>query len=210
MQEQEVKDYLKNHPEFFEQNAALLADIHLPSPHGSGTISLAERQQLAQRDKINALEERFAELVLNAQENDAIAHKLHVFDLKLHQANSINGVETLIKQALAADFALSDATLKLLPAAELDEQSATLSAFIASLKTPYCGIPNAFVDDTWFEETAASMAIIPLKLHEKVGFVALASQDKNHFFAEMGTDFLTKLGELVSAALSRYLEKTTP
>ena len=60
MQDDEIKNYLKNHPEFFEQNASLLAEIHLPSPHGSGTISLAERQQLAQRDKINALEERFA------------------------------------------------------------------------------------------------------------------------------------------------------
>ena len=79
MQEEEVKKYLKNNPEFFEQNANLLAEIHLPSPHGNGTISLAERQQLAQRDKINALEERFAELVLNAQENAAIANKIQNF-----------------------------------------------------------------------------------------------------------------------------------
>ncbi|MES2547095.1 MAG: DUF484 family protein, partial [Pseudomonadota bacterium] len=78
----EIKTYLKNHPEFFEENAALLADIHLPSPHGSGTISLAERQQLAQRDKIAALESRFAELVLHAQQNDSTANKLHVFNLR--------------------------------------------------------------------------------------------------------------------------------
>ncbi len=43
LQMDEIKAYLKNHPEFFEENAALLADIHLPSPHGGGTISLAER-----------------------------------------------------------------------------------------------------------------------------------------------------------------------
>jgi uncharacterized protein len=168
---------------------------------------LAERQQLAQRDKINALEERFAELVLNAQENDAIAQKLHTFDLKLHQTISIDAVEMLINQ-LPADFELSEGILNLLPTDTTDEKVAALSAFIASLKTPYCGVPNALVDNTWFKGTAASMAIIPLKLHEKTGFVALASLDKNHFFAEMGTDFLTKLGELISAALSRYLEKT--
>ena len=75
MQQDDVKAYLKENPEFFEVNAAFLADIHLPSPHGGGTISLAEWQQLAQRDKINALEERFAELVLNAQENDRLQTK---------------------------------------------------------------------------------------------------------------------------------------
>ena len=34
IQENEIKVYLKNHPEFFEKNASFLADIHLPSPHG--------------------------------------------------------------------------------------------------------------------------------------------------------------------------------
>ena len=46
---EQVKAYLQTHPEFFEQHAKLLAEITLPSPHGSGVISLAERQQLAQR-----------------------------------------------------------------------------------------------------------------------------------------------------------------
>ncbi len=43
MQEDEITAYLASHPEFFERNASLLADVHLPSPHGGGTISLAER-----------------------------------------------------------------------------------------------------------------------------------------------------------------------
>ena len=55
MQEDEITAYLQSHPEFFEKNANLLADIHLPSPHGNGAISLVERQQIAQRVKINAL-----------------------------------------------------------------------------------------------------------------------------------------------------------
>ena len=113
MQDDEIKNYLKNHPEFFEQNASLLAEIHLPSPHGSGTISLAERQQLAQRDKINALEERFAELVLNAKDNDAIANKIHALNVELHKARSFDEIEQLVSALLPEHFDLAD-TLSLI------------------------------------------------------------------------------------------------
>ena len=98
MQEDQITAYLQSHPEFFEKNANLLADIHLPSPHGNGAISLVERQQLAQRDKINALEERYAELVLNAQDNDQITNKLHQFFVLLQKAKSFDVIEQLINQ----------------------------------------------------------------------------------------------------------------
>ncbi len=214
MQADDIKNYLKDNPEFFEQNAAFLADIHLPSPHGGGTISLAERQQLAQRDKINALEERFAELVLNAQDNDAIANKIHAFNVELHRGKSFDEIEQLISDLLPEHFNLTDTCLRLWA----EPRDATISAnlvfssvgddaktWVEALKTPYCGKPPAIVADDWFIDPAASVAIVPLQLADKIGFLALASDDENRFFSEMGTDFLSKIGEILSAALSRYL-----
>ena len=215
MQEEEVKKYLKNNPEFFEQNANLLAEIYLPSPHGNGTISLAERQQLAQRDKINALEERFAELVLNAQENAAIANKIHTFSLDLHQAKSFDDIEQLISQDLPEHFDLTDTCLRLwanpLDAANsknlvFGNVSEEVKAWIASQTQPYCGAPPSIASADWFLEPAASVALIPLREAQTIGFLALASDSHNRFFAEMGTDFLSKIGELLSAALSRHLD----
>jgi uncharacterized protein YigA (DUF484 family) len=215
MQEDEIKSYLKNHPEFFEQNASLLADIQLPSPHGSGTISLAERQQLAQRDKINALESMFAELVLNAKDNDAIANKIHALNIELHKAKSFDEIEQLISDLLPEHFNLSDTCLRLwaqprdvanntnLVFSMISEETKT---WVTSLSQPYCGLSTALVAENWFIEPAASIALVPLQLKQSIGFLALASDDEKHFFAEMGTDFLTKIGEIVSAALSRYLE----
>jgi uncharacterized protein len=214
MQEQDIKDYLKNNPEFFEKNATLLASIHLPSPHGSGTISLAERQQLAQRDKINALEDRFAELVLNAEENDAIASKIHAFDIKLHRATRFDDIEQLISDFLPEHFHITETCLRLwdVPVIESNKTNLVFSDinevsknWILALKQPYCGAPNDKIDDTWFIEAPESVAIIPLQNDDKIGFLALSSEDKNRFFAEMGTDFLTKIGEILSAALSRHL-----
>ena len=214
MQHDDVKAYLKTNPEFFEQNAAFLADIHLPSPHGSGTISLAERQQLAQRDKINALEERFAELVLNAQENEATANKIYAFNVELHKGKNFDEIEQLISALLPEHFNLSDTCLRLWATPRDAATSANLvfsmvgddtKTWIESLKVPYCGKPPAIVADDWFIDPAASVAIVPLQLAHTIGFLALASDDENRFFDAMGTDFLSKIGEILSAALSRYL-----
>jgi uncharacterized protein YigA (DUF484 family) len=217
IQAHDIKDYLKNNPQFFEQNANFLADIHLPSPHGSGTISLAERQQLAQRDKINALETMFAEMVLNAKENDAIANKIHTFNLRLHQARNFDALEQLISQDLPEYFELIDTCLRIwahpldsrnrsnLVFSEVSDEAKMWAA--AQLK-PYCGKPPEIVSEDWFLEPAASMALIPLRSEQTIGFLALASDDDNRFFAEMGTDFLSKIGEIVSASLSRTLDLT--
>jgi uncharacterized protein YigA (DUF484 family) len=215
MQEDEIKNYLKNHPEFFEKNAGFLAEIQLPSPHGSGTISLAERQQLAQRDKIDALKERFAELVLNAQQNDAIANKIHALNIELHKAKSFDEIEQLVSSLLPEHFGLSDTCLRIWAKPLDPEDNANLvfsevaeetKTWITTLAQPYCGLSTALVAENWFIEPAASIALIPLQLKESIGFLALASDDEKRFYAEMGTDFLTKIGEVLSAALSRYLD----
>jgi uncharacterized protein YigA (DUF484 family) len=215
MQEDEVKNYLKNHPEFFEKNASLLAELQLPSPHGSGAISLAERQQLAQRDKIDALKERFAELVLNAQENDAIANKIQALNIELHKAKTFDEIEQLVSSLLPEHFGLSDTCLRIWANPLNPEDSANLvfsevaeeaKSWITSLAQPYCGLSTALVAENWFIEPAASIALIPLQLKESIGFLALASDDEKRFYAEMGTDFLTKIGEILSAALSRHLD----
>jgi uncharacterized protein YigA (DUF484 family) len=211
----EIKSYLKNHPEFFEENAALLADIHLPSPHGGGTISLAERQQLAQRDKITALECRFAELVLHAQQNDSTANKMHAFNLRLHQAKNFDAIEQLISHDLPEMFDLTDTCLRIWvkPLQQSNQANLVFSetpevvkTWIASLNQPYCGKPPAIVGDDWFIEPAASLAIIGLRQPNLFGFLALASDSDSRFYEEMGTDFLIKMSEIISAALSRHLD----
>ncbi|MFW5432420.1 MAG: DUF484 family protein [Methylophilaceae bacterium] len=214
MQEDEIAAYLKDNPVFFEKNASLLADIHLPSPHGDGAISLAERQQLAQRDKIDALQERFAELVLNAEENDAIANKVHGLNVGLHQANDFDAIKQFINMYLPENFNLNGSHLSVWTdnpektayiKAAFGEVSEETKTWITAQDKPYCGAPPEIADKNWFVDTVASMAVIPLKGEACVGFLALASNDKNHFNTDMGKDFVIKIGEIVSAAISRYL-----
>ena len=216
MQADDVKEYLKNNPQFFEENAPLLAEIHLPSPHGNGTISLAERQQLAQRDKINALEERFAELVLNAQENDAIANKMHQFTVLLQQARSFDAIEQLISHHLPEAFNIAETTLRIWanPLNPADAENLVFSEvpeatthWIKAVHNVYCGETPTTIDiDDWFIDPAASVAVLPLRNDSVYGFLALSSDQPERFYVGMGTTFLQKLADNISAALSRHVQ----
>jgi uncharacterized protein YigA (DUF484 family) len=218
MEANDVKNYLKDNPQFFEENASLLAEMHLPSPHGGGTISLAERQQLAQRDKINALEERFAELVLNAEENNAIANKIHRFTVLLQQAKSFDAIEQLISHHLPEEFKIAETYLRIWakPLNSANDENLVFSdtpestkAWLKNVHNVYCGATPTSVDvDDWFIETAASVAVLPLRSETTYGFLALSSDKIDRFYLGMGTDFLQKLTEHISAALSRHVELT--
>ncbi len=214
MQEEDIALYLKDNPAFFEKNASLLADIHLPSPHGNGAISLAERQQLAQRDKINALQESYAELILNAEDNEIIANKIHGLNVGLHKATDFDAIKQFINRYIPENFDLNGSHLSVW--SDNPDKSAYIEAafgkvseetktWVLAQEKPYCGAPPEVAENNWFTDPVASMAVIPLKGDACIGFLALASQDKNHFHADMGTDFVIKIGETVSAAISRYL-----
>ncbi len=62
----------------------------------------------------------------------------------------------------------------------------------------------------WLDEPAQalSIALIPLR-HESLagafGLLVLASPDPTRYTADMGTDFLARIGEVASAALTRLL-----
>ena len=62
----------------------------------------------------------------------------------------------------------------------------------------------------WLDEPAAvaSLALIPLRhgaADDAFGLLVLGSPDPTRYAADMGTEFLMRIGEVTSAALSRLL-----
>ena len=55
MTEQDIADYLKNHPDFFTHHPELLQQLTIPHSHEEGTISLVEAQLAQQREQIKTL-----------------------------------------------------------------------------------------------------------------------------------------------------------
>jgi len=75
---------------------------------------------------------------------------------------------------------------------------------------PQCGPAAGNPFAPWFGESAEhvrSMALVPLGQTRAIGLLALGSEDPQRFFAEMGTLYLKRLGELISAGLARHLKQ---
>ena len=87
-----VANYLKQHPEFFEEHADFLADMVIPHPHGGRAISISERQILSLREKGKQLEGKLRELIDFGEENDAIGDKVQRLTLALIAARDTETV----------------------------------------------------------------------------------------------------------------------
>ncbi|MDX9952104.1 MAG: DUF484 family protein [Methylophilaceae bacterium] len=213
---EQVAAYLRKHPQFFEHHAALLTELYLPSPHGSGTVSLAERQQLTQRDRIRVLEAKVAEFLQYGRENDQISEKVHRLSLGLLAAPDLEVLLQLLMQDLRDSFSVPYSGLRLWvkPRDSKDadnevfrEVDAELRSWTQGLVDPYCGHRPGLELDSWFGAGASpkSFALIALRGENVIGLLAIASDDDKRFHPEMGTQYLTRIGELVSAALLRYV-----
>jgi uncharacterized protein YigA (DUF484 family) len=209
-----VASYLKQHPEFFEQYADFLSTIFIPHPHGGRAISISERQILTLREKGKQLEGKLRELIEFGEKNDAIGEKLHRLTLTLISARDVEAVIEALYFNLREDFAVPHTVLRLwsqdahpqLP--EFNAVSTEAREFAESLANPYCST-RAMVDTAaWFGEEAArlrSFAYVALKTGQSLGLLAIASEDPQRFYPEMGTLYLKRLGELTTAALLRFL-----
>jgi uncharacterized protein YigA (DUF484 family) len=210
-----VASYLKDHPEFFEEYAELLAAIYVPHPHGGRAIPIAERQILTLRDKSKLLESKLSELIQYGEENDVISEKLHRSTLALAGARDVQSLLRALRYEMSETFAVPHAALRLWYAdadSSLPEAAAVspeVRQFAETLGDPHC-TGHAMLDTAqWFGEDGVrlkSFAYVPLRSGDRtLGLLALASEDAQRFYPEMGTLYLKRLGELLSTTLARLL-----
>ena len=215
--EADLANYLANTPAFFERQAELLASIQLTSPHGQRAVSLQERQMEMLREKIKGLEQKIMEMIRHGQENLAIADRLHRFTRDILLASSAVGLPAVLVAALRHEFMIPQAALRLWA---IDDQyeglpftqgvSDDTKAFVTSLAMPYCGVNTGFEPVGWLDDAAPvlSTALVPLRMAggaAPFGLLVLGSPDPTRYTAEMGTEFLQRIGEVAAAGLSRLL-----
>jgi uncharacterized protein YigA (DUF484 family) len=208
----DIAEYLKSHPDFFNLHAELLADLHIPHPHGTHAISITERQVLSLRDKVKLLEGKLTDLIQFGEENDAISDKLHKLAVDLMGATNLYALLAALESHLHEGFAVPHSALRIwgLHAdgnlSVLEPVSDALRTQVDSHRHPACGPLKYEEARAWFGESAAhlrSFASIPLRSDKSCGLLVLASEDPKRFYPEMGVLFLERLGELLGAAVSR-------
>jgi uncharacterized protein YigA (DUF484 family) len=217
--EDRIAEHLVAHPDFFERNAGVLARLRLPHQRGSAAISLVERQVLVLREKLSTVERKLRELIENGRTNDATTDRMHRLTRRLLRARDLASVVTALETSLREDFGASrwvalvtDPSLPGIVAfgnqhvrivARGSAELRIFESFFESAR-PRSGQ----IRDTQREylfggdgSTVGSTALIPLGERASLGLLAIASHDTERFLPTMSTDFLVRIGEIVSEAM---------
>jgi uncharacterized protein len=213
---EQVAEFIRQNPGFFESHVDLLMNLQIPHPHGGRAVSIGERQLVAVREKAKMLEDKLRELIQFGEENDAVGEKVHRLCCRLIEAPSLDATLDTLYLDLLDHFAVPHVAVRLWNVAEENpdtKEFATVAGemreFIEKMHAPYCGAHAVYESQSWFGEAAphlksfALMALARDGVH--FGVVALASEDPKRFYPEMGTLHLARIGELVSHALWRFV-----
>jgi len=214
-----IGDYLRAHPDFFSRHPDVLGALSLPHPHGGRAISLQERQLEVMRERHRALERRLAEMVRLGQENDAIGARLQKWTRQLLLASDPAQLPDIILDGLRTGFSVPELAMRLWglrePYGDLDVARPVTVEIIqlaSGLSRPQCGANTGIAAAEWLPEqgrAARSIALLPLRKGldpDAFGLIVLGSPDADRFHAAMGTEFLERIAEIASAALSRMIE----
>ena len=213
--EDDIADFLLNTPDFFGRHAELLSAVLLTSPHGNRAVSLQERQAEMLREKIKLLEHRIMDMIRHGNENMIISDRLQRWARSLFLTASPQALPQAMAEGLQEEFMVPQVAVKVWGVAEAFAGepfavgvSDDVKSLASSLMAPYVGANAGFEAVGWLPDASrvASVALIALRNGtepQAFGLMVLASPDSQRFHAGMGTDFLERMAELGSAALSR-------
>jgi len=222
-----VADFLRESPDFFARNPELLLELEVPHRQ-RGAVSLVERRLTMQREQYDELQQRLSEIVDIAHQNDYLAELLHDYSLGLMSATGLNEVFELTKDTLEERLQC-DLTKVVIRHNEVVNACVNVSQLDRYLHVAdtelftslgemnqqgavYCGYPIAHRVEHFFPEKTdeiRSFALVQLNYEEEssdftMGYLALASHNKSRFGPQMGTDFLSRFGSLLSARLAVF------
>jgi uncharacterized protein YigA (DUF484 family) len=229
IEEQAVIQYLHHNADFFERHPQLLARLRVQHPRTGSTISLIERQVDVLREKIQTQDHKLAEFVQVARANNVLAEKIHHFTRRLLRTGGAAPAIAEIEASLREDFDTFHTVLVLAspdvpdsgrpdsgPDSEQpqrflrrvhpdDPAFRSFDSLFAAGK-PRCGQIRDSQREFLFGPEApniGSVALIPLGGQPPAGLLALGSIDRDRFHPGMSTEFLWRMGELITDALAR-------
>jgi uncharacterized protein YigA (DUF484 family) len=218
--EQQLLELLREYPDILVRNPAVLADLEVP--HQSGTaVSLIEKQVSVLRNKLNTSDKRLRELMDIARDNERLAKSSHRLAINLLGAADLEDVISIaldeLGNELDADFAAirlitdDDDRLDNMPELFIGSDAEQLRLFTTMLdnRKPLCGRCSPEQKAFLFGNDAqqvGSAAVIPLVAGARLGLLGLGGSDQHRFSIAMGTEFLTQIGDLVSATLAIHLQ----
>ena len=223
LEEKTIADYLRENPEFFQNNPSLLADLEIPHSCGPA-VSLVEHQVRVLRDQNSQLKRKLMDLVQVARDNNRLNERMHQMTLGLINTTSLHALLDTLRENLQGEFNADCVNLRLVGLPDAQARECGVDSFVADApelqyfetfmksSRPQCGrfkpeqLQYLFGDQA---QAIESVALIPLGIKCANGLLAIGSPETSRFHPGMGTLFLTHLGELLGLLLSENYQ-TTP
>lgn len=192
-----VKAYLQQHPDFFVKHQDLLTQLALPH-ETRGSISLLERRQEIQRARIVQMEDELSELMGHARQNEVIFKAISQIYISLVGCQSVAQMQQAVDDVCTEQLYLAQFRL-LQPE---DEAYLHLQAKLNG-NPSYLGRLNPDVLSAVFSKSVQSVALVELTYQDQdndiiFGIAAFGSSSAHHFQPQMDTLFINELGRLLS------------
>lgn len=209
--DQVVLEYLADNPDFFNRNSDLVASLRLTDVH-RGTVSLVERQQQLLRNKVQNLEEEITQLLSVANQNEQLFALYSDLYLRLMDSDSASDLLDCLYQATTELLSLKDLKVWLADASEFshdclisEDCSAILKNRLAEENYYFGRIQQSEQETVFGQHCEGSVVLFKLEYQaQDLGFIAISSQDAEHFDPRMDTLLLEQFRKLIAKLIARF------
>jgi uncharacterized protein YigA (DUF484 family) len=202
---EQVVEYLIDNPNFFVENPEVLPELKLPNLH-AGTVSLVELQTDQLRQQLHQQRQELAQLISHADHNEQLFQIFASLMQSLYACNSINEVEDALAASFSGDLAFTSLALQVFVTRpdladfqhhKLIEKRFKKSDFF------FGRLGKDEARRIFNDKQVGSCALILLGTNEKLGLLAIGSEDASHFHPDMDTLFLLPLKQLLERVLRK-------
>ena len=217
--EQQVAEFLLQHPDFFTRHENVLTRIQIPHADSGKAVSLIERQVEVIRAQKQELRQQLQVLTQAARNNEMLLQRFQGLILRLISSDSMEQAVNYIRDALQQDFH-ADAVEVLLferpghsEGMHPDDPRLRPFSRILQGRQPVCGHLSAEQTQLLFANQAegiASAVVVPLcedASHPCIGLLGIGSHDAKRYHPEMGTVFLGHLGSVMNRIFLAHLNR---
>ncbi len=211
MDDNQVVEYLKTHPEFFEVHSNLLSDIKVG--HASGeAISLIERQVEVLRERMLGMRRRMNLLLQTARNNDELFAKVRSLTLTLLDIHSWHDLNEVLATNMLVDFNADYVCCHVQNHYAIYDhirdyrQDGPFEPFVRGTM-PVCATLRAAELQALFpmqtHETDGSAVLLPLSLNRGPGCLAVGSRDTGRFTRDLDTYFVSYIADVLGRIIDR-------
>jgi uncharacterized protein YigA (DUF484 family) len=195
-----VSDYLREHPDFFEQHPDVLRDLKI-SHVGDGAVSLVERQVAVLRERNSELRRRFDALISTAEQNETLLAATQEVIAAIAERGAQEDIATLFCGLIQKRFSVELVAFHW-RSSDGDDAALSVAAHLLANKTASSGPLRSHELHALFGEEhpegSAALATLTMRSGD-TAIIAVGATDATRYGIADGTLFLEYLARVIGS-----------